>query len=42
MTELQLEKMLSKVEKTGRYVGGELNSVVKDNSKVDVRFDYWA
>ena len=40
MTELQLEKMLSKVEKPGRYVGGELNSVVKDKSKVDVRFAF--
>lgn len=40
MTELQLEKMLSKVEKPGRYVGGELNSVYKDKSKVDVRFAF--
>lgn len=40
LTELQLEKMLSKVEKPGRYVGGELNSVVKDKSNIDVRFAF--
>ena len=40
LTELQLEKMLSRVEKPGRYVGGELNSVVKDKSNIDVRFAF--
>ncbi|MBR5500535.1 MAG: B12-binding domain-containing radical SAM protein, partial [Clostridia bacterium] len=31
------EDILKVVEKPGRYTGGELNSVVKDPSKVDVR-----
>ena len=34
------EKILSKVQKPGRYTGGEVNSVVKDKSKVDVRFAF--
>lgn len=29
-----------KVEKPSRYTGGELNSIVKDKSKVDVRFAF--
>ncbi len=36
----QLEKIWMKVQKPGRYTGGELNSVVKDKSGVDVRFAF--
>ncbi len=36
----KLEHALQKVQKPGRYVGGELNSVVKDPSQVDVRFAF--
>lgn len=35
-----LEKILLKVQKPGRYVGGELNSIVKDKADVDVRFAF--
>ena len=35
-----LEKVLLQVQKPGRYVGGELNSVVKDKEQVDVRFAF--
>lgn len=34
------EKMLLSVQKPGRYSGGEINSVIKDKSKVDVRFAF--
>ena len=36
----KLEQVLQKVQKPGRYVGGELNAVVKDPSQVDVRFAF--
>lgn len=36
----ELEKFLSKVQKPGRYTGGELNSVVKDKSKIDIRYAF--
>ena len=36
----QLEQALACVQKPGRYVGGELNSVVKDKAAVDVRFAF--
>lgn len=36
----EVEKVLLKVQKPGRYTGGELNSIVKDKSKVDVRFAF--
>ena len=36
----KLEHALQKVQKPGRYVGGELNSVVKDPSQVEVRFAF--
>ncbi len=36
----QLEKIFMKVQKPGRYTGGELNSVVKDPAKVDFRFAF--
>lgn len=36
----ELEKILMKVQKPGRYTGGELNSVIKEKEKVDVRFAF--
>lgn len=36
----QIEPLLLKVQKPSRYIGGELGSVVKDKSKVDVRFAF--
>ena len=36
----ELEKVLLNVQKPGRYVGGEINSVVKDKSDVEVRFAF--
>lgn len=35
-----LEKILAKVQKPGRYVGGEENSIVKDKSKIKTRFAF--
>ena len=36
----ELEPYLLKVQKPGRYVGGELNSCVKNKDEVDVRFAF--
>lgn len=36
----QIEQILMRVQKPGRYVGGELNSIIKDREKVDVRFAF--
>ena len=36
----KVENILLKVQKPGRYVGGELNSVIKDKSKVDLRYAF--
>lgn len=36
----RIEAALRKVQKPARYTGGELNSVVKDRNKVDVRFAF--
>lgn len=36
----EIEKFLLKVQKPGRYVGGEVNSVVKDKAEVEVRFAF--
>lgn len=36
----KIEKLLLKVKSPSRYIGGELNSVVKDKSRVDVRFAF--
>ncbi len=36
----RIEALLLKVKSPSRYIGGELNSVVKDKSKVDVRFAF--
>ena len=35
--ELKLDRILLKVQKPGRYVGGELNSVVKDWDSVQTK-----
>ena len=34
----KLDRVLSRVQKPGRYAGGELNSVAKDRDQVSVRF----
>lgn len=34
------EKLLSMVQKPGRYTGGELNSVIKNPEEVDIRFAF--
>ncbi|MGI5896791.1 MAG: TIGR03960 family B12-binding radical SAM protein [Oscillospiraceae bacterium] len=36
----EIEKLLLKVQKPSRYTGGELNSVVKNPSEVDIRFAF--
>ena len=36
----KIEKILLQVKSPARYIGGELNSVIKDKSKVDVRFAF--
>ena len=40
MLNKKLDKILPKVQKPGRYVGGELNSVIKNKEDVDVRFAF--
>ncbi len=32
------DEILLKIEKPARYIGGEVNSIVKDKSKIDIRF----
>ena len=36
----KIEKLMLSVQKPGRYSGGEINSVIKDKEKVDVRFAF--
>lgn len=36
----KIEKHLLEIQKPSRYIGGEVGSVVKDKSKVDVRFAF--
>ncbi len=36
----EVEKLLLQVQKPGRYVGGELNSTIKDKKDVEVRFAF--
>ena len=36
----KIEKLLLKTQKPARYIGGEIGSVIKDKSKVDVRFAF--
>ncbi|MBQ7549738.1 MAG: B12-binding domain-containing radical SAM protein, partial [Clostridia bacterium] len=40
MLSQDISKILLDVQKPGRYVGGELNSVVKDGGGVDVRYAF--
>ena len=40
MDNKRLEKLMLSVQKPGRYSGGEINSVIKDKNKVDVRFAF--
>lgn len=40
MYDKRLEPVLLDVQKPGRYVGGELNSVIKNKNEVDVRFAF--
>ena len=36
----KFEELLLSVQKPGRYSGGEINSVIKDKEKVDIRFAF--
>lgn len=36
----EVEKLLLKVQKPGRYVGGEAQSVIKEKKDVEVRFAF--
>ncbi|MBQ8296444.1 MAG: TIGR03960 family B12-binding radical SAM protein [Ruminococcus sp.] len=36
----KIEKLLLSVQKPSRYIGGEAGSIVKDKSKIDVRFAF--
>lgn len=40
MINKDIEKILLKVQKPGRYVGGEINSVIKDKNNIDIRFAF--
>lgn len=40
MDSKNLENLILSVQKPGRYSGGEMNSVIKDKDKVDVRFAF--
>ena len=40
MVSKEVERLLLKVQKPGRYVGGELNEVIKDKRDVEVRFAF--
>lgn len=40
ITDKELDKLLKKVEKPARYIGGEVNSVRKDPDKVSVRMGF--
>ncbi|MCL2096704.1 MAG: TIGR03960 family B12-binding radical SAM protein [Oscillospiraceae bacterium] len=40
MIKKDYEKILRKVQKPARYTGGEYNEVIKDKSKIDVRFAF--
>ncbi|MBQ7654189.1 MAG: B12-binding domain-containing radical SAM protein, partial [Clostridia bacterium] len=36
----KVENLILSVQKPGRYTGGELNSVIKDKEKVDIRYAF--
>lgn len=40
MIHKKTEKLLANVQKPGRYVGGELNSIIKNKEDVEVRFAF--
>ena len=40
MVTKEVEALLDRVQKPGRYVGGELNSIVKDKKNIEVRFAF--
>ena len=40
MDEKEFERLLLSVQKPGRYSGGEINSVIKNKTQVDVRFAF--
>ena len=40
MDNKRLEELLLTVQKPGRYSGGEVGSIIKDKSKVDIRFAF--
>ena len=40
MLKEKLDKILLKLQKPSLYIGGEVNAVVKDKSKVDIQFAY--
>ena len=40
MLNKKAEKILNSVQKPGRYTGGELGSIVKDKSSVDIRYAF--
>ena len=40
MTEEKMEQLLLSVQKPGRYAGNEQGSIIKDKSKVDIRFAF--
>ena len=40
MVSKEVEKILPLVQKPGRYIGGELNSVIKDKEKVALRYAF--
>ena len=40
MVSREVENLLLKVQKPGRYVGGELNEVIKDKKDIDTRFAF--
>lgn len=40
MLKNELDKVLLNAQKPARYIGGELNSVIKDKSKIDIRFAF--
>ena len=37
----KLDEFLLDIQKPARYIGGEVGSVIKDKSKVDVRFAFF-
>lgn len=40
MVSKEIGRILPLVQKPGRYTGGELNSVTKDKTKVDLRYAF--